>query len=101
MDNYTPELSSRATARATGNLAQFDRGLDELELYRQPRGSDVYVPTNRFEQSLSGRNMDVSKLDSGFEGLEAGSMPAREALNPVKTVDLGYDNLFRWIHRYN
>ncbi len=90
LDNYTPELSSRATARATGNLAQFDRGLDEGTLY-QPRGSDVYVPTNRFEQSLSGRNMDVSKLDSGFEGLEAGSMPAREALNPVKTVDLGYD----------
>lgn len=91
LDNYIPELSSKSAAEATGNLAQFNRGLDEGTLY-QPRGSDVYVPTNRFEQSLSGRNMDVSKLDSGFEGLEAGSMPAREALNPVKTVDLGYDN---------
>jgi hypothetical protein len=91
LDNYIPELSSKSAAEATGNLAQFNRGLDEGTLY-QPRGSDVYVPTNRFEQSLSGRNMDVSKLDSGFEGLEAGSMPAREALDPVKSLDLGYDN---------
>jgi len=91
LDNYIPELSSKSAAEASGNLLQFNRGLDEGTLY-QPRGSDVYVPTNRFEQSLTGRNMDVSKLDSGFEGLEAGSMPAREALDPVKSIDLGYDN---------
>jgi len=83
-DNYLPELSSRSVAKATGNLPQFERGLREGTLV--DAGDGVYVPTDRFSQSLTGRNLDVAKLDSGFEGFEAGSMPARTELAPPTTV---------------
>lgn len=83
-DNYLPELSSRSVAKATGNLPQFERGLQEGTLV--PAGGGVYVPTDRFSQSLTGRNLDVAKLDSGFEGFEAGSMPARTELAPPTIV---------------
>jgi len=83
-DNYLPELSSRSVAKATGNLPQFERGLREGTLV--DAGDGVYVPTDRFSQSLTGRNLDVAKLDSGFEGFEAGSMPARRELAPPTVV---------------
>ena len=83
-DNYLPELSSRSVAKATGNLPQFERGLQEGTLV--DAGGGVYVPTDRFSQSLTGRNLDVAKLDSGFEGFEAGSMPARTELAPPTIV---------------
>jgi len=85
-DNYLPELSSRSAAEATGNLAQFDRGLKTGTLLETSEGSGVYVPTDRFDQALKGRNLDVAKLDSGFEGFEAGSMPATRELAPPTIV---------------
>ena len=86
LDNYTPELSSRAAARATGNLAQFDRGLETNTLLKK---GDVYVPTDNFGKP---RNFAYGDETSGFpEGFDP-TLDSKDALAPVKTVDLGYDN---------
>ena len=82
-DNYIEELATRDAAVASGNLAQYERGLETGTL---PKVGDVRVPTDRFDQALTGRNLDVSALDSGYEGFEAGSMPAREALSSPTVV---------------
>jgi hypothetical protein len=52
-DNYLPELSSRSAAEATGNLPQFDRGLETSTILETSKGSGVYVPTDRFEDALT------------------------------------------------
>jgi len=90
LNNYTPELSSQATAEATGNLAQFNRGLETNTLLETSKGSGTYVPTNRFDEALQGgpRFQDLSGENLG----EAGSASDLAPLDPVKTVDLGYDN---------
>ena len=90
LDNYTPELSSKAAARATGNLAQFDRGLETNTLLETSKGSGTYVPTNRFDEALQGgpRFQDLSGENLG----EAGSASDLAPLDPVKSLDLGYDN---------
>ena len=49
-DNYVPELSSRGVAKATGNLAQYDRGLETGTLLER---GDVFVPTDRFEDAVT------------------------------------------------
>lgn len=89
LNNYTPELSSQAAARATGNLAQFDRGLETNTLLETSKDSGTYVPTNRFDEALQGgpRFQDLSGENLG----EAGSASDLAPLDPVKSLDLGYD----------
>ena len=67
-DSYVPELSSKAAAEATGNLAQFNRGLETGTI--KPVG-DTYVPTDRFEDALT-KNL--------------GPRPDQRALAPPTTV---------------
>ena len=84
--NYVPELATRDAAIASGNLAQYERGLQTGTL-SEPIGEEkVRLVSDRFNEALTGRNLDVSKLDSGFEGFEAGSMPARRELAPPTVV---------------
>ncbi len=66
--NYLPELSSRATADATGNVMQFDRGLETGTLLKK---GDVYVPTDRFEDAVTSN---------------IGPRPDQRALAPTTTV---------------
>ena len=81
MDNYLPELSSRSAAEATGNLAQFDRGLETGTLLETSKGSGTYVPTNRFNEALKGNPNPPMYEDEFYEA----------PLDPVKSLDLGYD----------
>jgi len=74
-DNYLPELSSRSAAEATGNLAQFDRGLETGTILETSKGSGTYVPTDRFSDALTG---DVAYGDQ-YDYY-------KEPLNPVTTV---------------
>lgn len=74
-DNYLPELSSRSAAEATGNLAQFDRGLETGTILETSKGSGTYVPTDRFQESLKG--YDPGPYEDEFFQAE---------LNPVTTV---------------
>jgi len=86
LNNYTPELSSKAAAEATGFSEQFNRGLDTNTLVKK---GDVYTPTNRFDEALQGgsRFQDLSGENLG----EAGSASDLAPLDPVKSLDLGYD----------
>lgn len=85
-DNYISELSGRNVAEATGNLPQFERML-ETGTFR--KAGDTFVPTDRFDDALQGgsRFQDLSGENLG----EAGSASDLAPLDPVKTVDLGYD----------
>jgi len=88
MDNYLPELSSRSAAEATGNLAQFDRGLETGTLLETSKGSGTYVPTDNFGKP---RNFAYGDETSGFpEGFDP-TLDSKDALAPVKSLDLGYD----------
>jgi len=52
-DNYIPELSSRRVAEATGNLPQFERGLETGTILETSKDSGVFVPTDRFDDALT------------------------------------------------
>ncbi len=72
-DNFTRELSNRSVAEATGNLAQFDRGLETGTLIKK---GDVYVPTDRFNDALKG-NTNPNVFEDEVR---------RAALDPVNAV---------------
>jgi hypothetical protein len=87
-DNYLPELSSRSAAEATGNLAQFERGLETGTILETSKGSGTYVPTDNFGKP---RNFAYGDETSGFpEGFDP-TLDSKDALAPVKSLDLGYD----------
>jgi|9_EtaG_2_1085328.scaffolds.fasta_scaffold00176_29 hypothetical protein len=82
-DNYLPELSSRSAAEATGNLAQFDRGLETGTLLETSKGSGTYVPTDNFGKA---RNFAYGDEATGFpEGFDA-TLDSKDALAPLNTV---------------
>lgn len=66
-DNYIRELSDRNLSSLTGNQELFDRGVREGTLY-QPKGSDVFVPTDRFDQTVTATFGDeTSGFPEGFD----------------------------------
>ena len=78
-DNYISELSGRKVAEATGNLPQFDRML-ETGTFR--KAGDTYVPTDGFNEALKGNPNPPMYEDEFYDA----------PLDPVKSVDLGYDS---------
>ncbi len=82
-DNYTAELSSRAAAEASGNLPQFNRGLETGTLLETSKGSGTYVPTDNFGKA---RNFAYGDETSGFpEGFDP-TLDSKDALAPLNTV---------------
>ena len=81
-DNFVPELANRQVAEATGNLAQFERGLETGTLLPIGTSGD-YVPTNDFGKA---RNVNFGDEATGFpEGFDA-TQDSAQALKPVTTV---------------
>jgi hypothetical protein len=79
-DNYVPELATREAAAASGNLAQYDRGLETGTLI--DRGG-VKVPTDGFGRA---RNASFGDEATGFpEGFDP-TLDSAEALKPITTV---------------
>ena len=79
-DNYVPELATEEAARASGNLAQYDRGLETGTLI--DRGG-VKVPTDGFGRA---RNVSFGDEATGFpEGFDP-TLDSAEALKPITTV---------------
>ena len=73
-DNYMREISSEGAAKATGNLAQFERGIDTGTL--KDMGGGVYAPTDGFTDALRGYQPDAGFEDEFYQA----------ALDPVKTL---------------
>ncbi len=79
-DNYVPELATRKAAEASGNLAQFDRGVRTGTLIER---GDVRVPTDDFGKA---RNFRFGDEVTGFpEGFDP-TLDTRDALAPLTTV---------------
>ena len=100
-DNYIRELSSKNLSSLTGNEELFNRGLKEGTLY-QPKGSDVYVPTDRFDQTVTATFGDettgfpesfdpTNPISSGVNTANTGLGTVTDRLNPF--TDAGSANV--------
>ena len=82
-DNYIRELSSEKLAKATGNLAQFERGKATGTLLETSKGSGTFVPTDDFGKA---RNFAYGDETSGFpEGFDP-TLDSKDGLAPLNTV---------------
>ena len=97
-DNYIPELATEEAAMASGNLAQYNRGLETGTLV--DRGG-VKVPTDRFADTITkdlrgsfpgDRSLSGSKLEPITTVPEASRLgTVTDRLNPF--TDVGSQNL--------